>query len=199
MPAIIFRSRFTMVLCVIMWGALAVVMTIVVVTPGGLVHIFIPMGLTAVAAIVWVVLWSPHIRIDDDAVTIANVFREIQIPWAALIDVDTRFSLTLRTPRRAYSATAAPAPGQLSGLGAARAYRSRTIPSGAMIRPGDLPSTDSGQAAELVRDRWHRLRDSGRIEAGKADITPVLISLRISAIVTVFAAVAMLVTSSMLG
>lgn len=193
MPAITFRSRFTMVLCSIAWAGLAVVFAIVIFTPGVFERGLIPLGLLAVAAIVWAVLWSPSVRIADDAVTISNVLREIQIPWAALIHVDTKFALTLHTPGHAYTATAAPAPGQLTGLNASRSQRSRAGSSGSMVRPGDLPSTDSGQAAELVRERWTRLRDSGAIEAGVADSTIVRIRPRIATIATIVAAVATII------
>ena len=193
MPAITFRSRFTMVLCIIAWAGLAVVLAVVVATPGVVERGLIPLGLVAVAAIIWAVLWSPFVRVSDDAVTIANVLREIEIPWAALIHVDTKFSLTLTTPGRTYSATAAPAPGQLSGLNASRSQRTRTGGAGTSVRPGDLPSTDSGQAAELVRERWKRLRDSGAIEAGIADSVPVSIRPRIVQIATITAATVVLI------
>ena len=199
MPAITFRSRFTIVLCMVSWASLAVVMIIVLITPGGLERGLIPLGLLAVAAIVWAVLWSPYVRVDDDAVTVANIFREIRIPWPALIEVDTRFSLTLRTPHRVVSATAAPAPGRQTGLGAARIHRSRTNSTGSLIRPGDLPSSDSGQAAELVRERWHRLRDSGRIQAGVAHSTPVHVRLRGRAIAAVGIATLVLIVGAILG
>lgn len=182
-----------MVLCIIAWAGLAVVLAIVVATPGVVERGLIPLGLVAVAALIWAVLWSPYVRVSDDAVTIVNVLREIEIPWAALIHVDTKFSLTLTTPGRTYSATAAPAPGQLSGLNASRSQRSRAGGSGAKVRPGDLPSTDSGQAAELVRERWNRLRDSGSIEAGIADSVPVRIRPRIVQIATIAAATVVLV------
>jgi hypothetical protein len=38
-------------------------------------------------------------------------------------------------------------------------------------------TSESGEAAFLVRSRWERLRKAGRIEAGLADETPVTISI----------------------
>ena len=42
------------------------------------------------------------------------------------------------------------------------------------MRPGDLPNTDSGVAAHLVRSRWDQLVAEERVELGVADETPVL-------------------------
>ena len=194
-----FRSTFNKVLCIVAWAALAVVLVVVLVTPGALERPFIPLGLVAVAAIVWALLWSPHLRVDDDAVTIANVLREIRVPWAALIEVDTKYSLTLRVPGKLYSATAAPAPGQVVGLRASRAHRGRAASRGDLVRPGDLASTDSGQAANLVRSRWDRLREAGAIETGVAATTPVGIRPRTAQIATVVAAVAVLIAGILLS
>ena len=195
MPPIAFRSRFTMVLCVVAWAALAVVLGIVVATPGDFERGGVALGMAALAALVWAVLWSPRVVVDDTEVTIENVVSTVRIPWAALIQVETRYSLTLHTPGRVFSATAAPAPGQLSGLNAARSERRRGQGAGSLIRPGDLASTDSGRAADLVRSRWERLRDSGAIEAGVADATEVQVHPRVTTIVTIVLAVAALVAS----
>ena len=192
-----FRSTFNKVLCIVAWAALAIVLVVVLVTPGALQRPFIPLGLAAVAAIIWAVLWSPHVRVDDDAVSIANVLREIRVPWAALIEIDTKYSLTLRVPGRLFSATAAPAPGQIVGLRASRSHRGRGAGRGDLVRPGDLASTDSGHAAELVRERWDRLREAGAIETGVADTTPVGIRPRLAEIATIVVAVAVLVTGAL--
>lgn len=192
--SVTFRSTFNKVLCIVAWAALAAVLVVVLVTPGALERPLIPLGLAAVAAIVWAVLWSPHLRVDDEAVTIANVLREIRVPWAALIEVDTKFSLTLRVPGKLFSATAAPAPGQVVGLRASRSHRGRDASRGDLVRPGDLASTDSGRAAELVRERWDRLREAGAIETGVAATTPVGIRPRFAQIATVVLAVGVLLT-----
>jgi hypothetical protein len=43
-------------------------------------------------------------------------------------------------------------------------------------RPGDLPGTESGDAAYLVRSRWTALRDAGRLEVGAAETTKVTVA-----------------------
>ena len=46
------------------------------------------------------------------------------------------------------------------------------------MRPGDLKTTDSGQAARLVRARWQDLVESGALAAGDAATTAVKVTYR---------------------
>ena len=175
---------FNRVLSIVAWAATAVAFASVALTPGALPGLFgIPLGAVGVAILVWLLLWAPYLRVDDEGVRVANIFLEYTVPWAALIHVDTQYSLTLHTPARRIRVTAAPAPGQLAAFRATRAEKARLgrLTSGD-IRPGDLPGTDSGTAAELVRGRWERLRDSGRVEAGAADRTRVITRVRAASI-----------------
>jgi hypothetical protein len=52
------------------------------------------------------------------------------------------------------------------------------------VRPGDLKTTDSGQAARLVRSRWEELVEAGTLDAGNADTTAVSVTFRWTAIAT---------------
>ena len=40
----------------------------------------------------------PSVVVHDGGITLENPFRSIEVPWAALVNVDTRFALTLVTP-----------------------------------------------------------------------------------------------------
>lgn len=170
----VFRSRFNLAGAIILWALCGVASVAVALgTAGGAAAGYLaPIVLVAFGT--WMVLWRPAVRVSDDAVRLVNVTRTIEIPWPALIQVDTRFALTLRTPHGRFTASAAPAPGRLN----ISRGRSDTIPGRSAFdgpaRTGDLPSTDSGAAAWLVRDRWNRLAEAGRIELGVADTTPVV-------------------------
>lgn len=194
MPPVIFRSTFNRVLSVVAWLALAALAVGTVATPGALAAApGIVLGAAGGAVLVWAVLWAPSVAVDDDGVVVANVLLEHRVPWEALIHVDTRYALVLHTPGRRISATAAPAPGALGAVRAARAHRRSQEQTDAGTRPGDLPGTDSGRAAGLVRRRWTQLRDSGRVEAGLADDTPVITRARTLSIAAVVAGVAALI------
>ena len=165
-----FHSRFNQVLAIVVWlfscGAVAAVLASDIRRTGE----YLPL-IALVALLAWAGLWRPSVRVGEDAVTIVNTFSTVTVPWAALIQVETRYALTLVTPNGRYSATAAPAPGRLATALSRRDLSragSRVAADGS-IRPGDLPNTDSGAAAILVRERWERLVAEERVELGVAD------------------------------
>lgn len=182
-----FRSMFNRVLSIVAWALLAAVAAGVLLTPGALPALVATLlGAAGSAVLVWAVLWSPRITVDDNGVRVVNVLAEHILPWEALIHLDTQYSLTLHTPHRRVRATAAPAPGQLVSFRATRAQKKRLDrPRGEDIRPGDLPGTDSGRASEMVRDRWEARREAGLIEAGIADQMRVTSRIRPAASVAV--------------
>ncbi len=172
----VFVSRFNRVLAIVIWaacGALGVGLLLTV--HDRRLAYLLPCALFAFIA--WAMLWRPLFELDREGLTVRNVTRTIEIPWAALIHVDTKYALTLYTPGHRYPVWSAPAPGTASTLRATRNETKGRIgrPSveDSVRRPGDLLSTESGQAAEVVRRRWAQLRDAGVLEPGRADETPV--------------------------
>jgi hypothetical protein len=139
-----------------------------------------PLLLTAYLG--WVLFWRPSVVVEEAGVRLENPFRSIAVPWAALVQVDTRYALTLITPARSYGAWAAPAPGIWGGRNARpedlQGLPGSTYGPGRSVRPGDLKSTDSGQAAQLVRARWQQMVESGALDAGAAADTPVAVRVR---------------------
>ena len=124
---------------------------------------------------VWEVLWRPDLRVSDTAVTIRNPLRTIVVPWAALVHVDTKFALTLYTPGHKFAVYCAPAPGR-SLTSAGRRKTTDPVPYvNGSPRPGDLPGSESGEAAQLVRARWDLLQKTGRVDGGLAAQTPVAV------------------------
>ncbi|WP_426996467.1 PH domain-containing protein [Pseudarthrobacter sp. N5] len=133
-----------------------------------------------IAFLGWIVFWRPAVVVNDTGVVLENPFRSIAVPWAALVDVDTRYALTLVTPGKSYASWAAPAPGIWGGRNARpedlQGLPGTTYGPGQSVRPGDLRNTDSGQAARLVRSRWQELIEDGMLDAGSAETTPVTAS-----------------------
>lgn len=126
----------------------------------------------------WLAFWHPRVEVSDDEVTLVNPLRTIHVPWAALINVETQYSLTLVTPGGSYRAWAAPGPGRHAVVTAgndelAGVSRMARDSRGA-VAIGDLPSAPSGRVAALVRRRWEHLVESEQLAAGVADDTPVL-------------------------
>jgi len=140
--------------------------------------------LLAVGAAVYALLWRPCVRIDAGGVVLCNVLRDVRVPWAALEEVDTRYTLTLHTAAGAYQSWAAPAPGRPSpvprGWTQSAAGRTAGGPAGdegarlpdARWQPGGVApdrssralGADSGAAAFMVEQGWARWRE-GRAAA----------------------------------
>lgn len=173
-----FVSRFNRVVAVVCWVLDAFVVATVVVGTGADRALAVVPG-AAVAWFAWLALWRPNVQVDRERVRVVNVLRTIDIPWPALIQVDTRYALTLYTPGRRFTAWAAPAPGRTGTSIARRAERGGRVgeaprPDGT-ARPGDLLASESGQAAAMVRDMWQQLREDGTLSLGMADTTPVAV------------------------
>ncbi|WP_308465400.1 PH domain-containing protein [Rathayibacter soli] len=172
----VFISRFNRVLAIVIWALAAMLVTTTLITGGASRVLAIVPGVFF-SLFAWTALWRPYVRVSDAGVRIRNVLRTIDVPWTALIQVDTRYALTLYTPGHQYAAWAAPAPGRTGTSMARRAEqhgRVDAVPTvGGRVRPGDLLASESGQAAQIVRDHWAMLRDSGAIEAGIAEKTRV--------------------------
>lgn len=131
----------------------------------------------ALGLLAWLVFWHPRVDVTGDGVTLVNPLRTVTVPWAALINVETQYSLTLVTPTGRYRAWAAPGPGrhhvitagneELSGV--SRLARD----SRGAVAIGDLPSAPSGHVAGMVRRRWEQLAENEQLPIGVADDTPV--------------------------
>ena len=174
----VFVSRFNRVLAVLIWAAAAalIVGLLVSVHDARLLYV-VPCALFAFIG--WAMLWRPRLTVADEGIEVVNVTRTIRIPWQALIHVDTKYALTLYTPGRKFPVWSAPAPGTARTLRATRQETAGRVGkpkvADSVRRPGDLLSTESGAAAEVVRRRWAALQQSGAIDSGLGDETPVSI------------------------
>jgi len=144
---------------------------------------YIPVVALVVTA-VWAAYYWPAVTVSPFGVTIRNVTRTIELPWPSIQSIETKFALTLHTAYGNYSAWAAPAPGraEVARMGNSKIYRSEAagIPQsqivGGAVRAGDLPGSNSGRAAMLVRSRWEELQQAGfldnaRLESAKPKVT----------------------------
>lgn len=131
--------------------------------------------LALLAFAMWAAYWRPSVRIDDDAVTIENVFRTLRVPYTRIDRIDTRFALTVFTSRGRIAAWAAPAPGRHRLMTISRDQGEHLPESSYVagtIRPGDLVGSDSGAAAYIVRRRWEQLRDADLLDgSGQIDVS----------------------------
>ena len=123
--------------------------------------------LALVTGTCWALFWRPEVAVDDGGVQLVNPLRTVDLPWPAIHAVDTKWALTLDTAYGRFTGWAAPAPGIKEAVRATKQDASQ-LPDGAAsqagIRPGDLPSSQSGSAAINIRERWEQLRDAGHLD-----------------------------------
>jgi hypothetical protein len=113
--------------------------------------------LVAVAAVV--VFWIPRLELDPAQLRVVNPLRTHEVSWAAIRDIDTRWSLTLDTARGRITAGAAPSPGPFSQVGRAR----RNLLSLSLS-----PRREQGgaeQSRSLVVRQWSSYREQGLLGA----------------------------------
>ena len=166
-------SRFNRTMAIVLWAAAAGAVILALWT-GDRTLLWVYPGAVLVAVFCWTALWRPYVEVSDAGVRVQNVTHRIDIPWEALVHVDTRRALTLHTANGQYTAWSAPAPGFMSAMMASRREANReSRASGAAAGHGDLIGTDSGNAALIIRENWRRRLDAGQIEIGVAEATAV--------------------------
>jgi hypothetical protein len=106
----------------------------------------------------WLTYWAPSLEVTPDVIIVKNPFRTVRINLAAVTRIDTRFALSLFIEKVRVVAWAAPAPGRHLVAKTSRAELSylpeTTYGVGGTVGLGDLPNSDSGAAAYLVRTNW---------------------------------------------
>lgn len=168
-----FRPRGPRVLAVVLMVLAG--MGAVAILASGSLHFWpacLPMVLAGYAA--WLMFWLPRVDVHDEGVTLVNPLQTLVVPWSAIILVDTKYSMTLVTPKRRYSAWAAPAPGVVSALRDARRSAKAETRDGSgarykSVRPGDQRSSDSGVVADVVRRRLERMAEAGSLDVEATD------------------------------
>ena len=165
------RPRFGQVLTVLVWCVCAAALVTIVVT--GRWADLGRYGVLAllVAYVMWLMFWSPSVTISLAGVEVRNLLRVHAVSWPAIQNVDTKYALTLITPKRKVVAWAAPAPSRYATMRATRSDASGLPESTFMlgsIRPSDIPSSDSGLAALYVRRYWEELQGAGHLDSASA-------------------------------
>ncbi|WP_421083887.1 PH domain-containing protein [Rothia nasimurium] len=133
-------------------------------------------GVVFLGYAVWYVLGRPHVVVDRHDVRVVNPFVTHTVNYAALIDISTRYHLTLVTPTRGYQAFGIPAGGMVASLNAHKQdlknLPSITFGEGGSMRTSDLPNSSAGAAALVLRGYWQELVEDGALD----QVQPVQIS-----------------------
>jgi hypothetical protein len=157
-----------------------------------------PLGL--VGFVTWALFWRPAIHVDDAGVRVRNVFRTIDVAWPEIVRIDTKYALTFDTVHGSVTAWAAPAPGRHSIYSATK-QDGGNLPESTYIngtvRPGDLITSDSGQAAFVIRSRWEALRDAGHLDSSASEYSKLRTTWHVRTLVALAALIAASVLSAL--
>jgi hypothetical protein len=165
----VFRSTFGRGLTVAI-GVICGITAIAIAVGGNLADFlgFFPwLGLLAGGC--WAAFWRPRVEVTDGGVRIVNVTRTIDVPWPAISGIETRWALTLVTAYGKFTAWAAPAPGRAAMRKATRVDPNQLLGRAAGAHAsGATPEVAigaAGEAAEIVREHWERLRAAGHLDS----------------------------------
>lgn len=178
---VVLRPRFGLILCILVWAIVAVcIVSLIALGDAGTALRYTPAFLLAAFGC-WLLFWMPAVGVDAAGVTLVNLARTVRITWPAIIDVDTKYSLTIRTRDAKFTAWAAPGPSRITTYRAAKSdvahLPDSTYGAGGSVRIGDIPSSDSGLAALNIRRYWDELRRDGQLDAATIDGTGVVTTL----------------------
>ncbi len=126
----------------------------------------------ALAGLGYALYWRPRMEIHGFGVRIINPLRTVDIPWAQIIDVRTRFTVTVVTETGSHSCFALPAAGPGSALRSGTQGVTQAHPlarADGSVRTGDLAGTRSGAAANDIRTLWQRKIDTGELDVFTRD------------------------------
>jgi len=119
-------------------------------------------GAVLLAYLGWLTYWAPNLELVENLVILRNPFRTIRLNLAAVTSIETKFALSLYVQQARFVAWAAPAPGRHLVARTARSEL-KHLPETSFgvagtLGLGDLPNSDSGDAAYLIRNNWQQVR-----------------------------------------
>ncbi|MGV8858764.1 PH domain-containing protein [Rhodoglobus sp.] len=196
-PNFTLHSRFGRVLSIVVFVACAAALIVTAAQGRWLDALQVLPVFGFVSLLTWAMFWRPAVLVTAAGVTLRNVLRTVDVAWPEIRRIDTKYALALETVHGTVTAWAAPAPGRHSVFSAVRQDGANLPESSYLagtVRPGDLITSDSGQAAHIIRTHWEQLRDGGHLDAATSEFT----KLRVTWHFRTIAAVAALIVAVLL-
>ena len=104
------HSRFNRIMAIIVWAVAALVAGLALWGSDPRLTWVYPAAALA-AFLGWAALWRPSVGVSEAGIAIRNVSHRVDIPWEALIHLDTQACADAAHARPAFTAWSAPAPG----------------------------------------------------------------------------------------
>ena len=134
----------------------------------------------AVIASVYTFLLHPKVTFYDEGLVITNPLEKITIGWRDVIDLDSRWALTLATENFTVSAWAATAPGRHHARNIhVSDIKGMDVEMGGSMRSNESPRSDSGASIYRARVRISRFKNNPGAQSLESkrerEFTPLLI------------------------
>ena len=184
----VFSSRFGKGITLLVWVVLSLALVQVIVELGFWGASRSLPAAALISYLCWLVFYRPRVEFESDLVRLINIFQSVEIPFAAIKRVDTRWALEIHTDSGKHVAWGAPAPGRHTALFASKDQGEHLPESSYVIgtvRPGDLINTDSGAAAAYLRRELEKVEFEGgevRKSVNKTSILVLVILVLLTAI-----------------
>ena len=142
----------------------------------------------AVIACVYTFVLRPKVTFYDEGLVITNPLEKITIGWADVIDLDSRWALTLATKDFTVSAWAATAPGRYHARNIhVNDIRGLDVDLGGSMRSNESPRSDSGASIYRARVRIAKLRNNPKSISLESKREREIASLAVGAILVIAA------------
>ena len=142
----------------------------------------------AVIACVYTFVLRPKVTFYDEGVVITNPLEKITIGWADVIDLDSRWALTLATKDFTVSAWAATAPGRYHARNIhVNDIRGLDVDLGGSMRSNESPRSDSGASIYRARVRIAKFRNNPKSISLESKREREIASLAVGAILVIAA------------
>lgn len=103
----------------------------------------------------------PRVIYFDEGITIVNPIRSHTVGWDLVESIEAQYAMGILVNGHIISAWAAPAPGRYHSRSVhASEVKGMKIGYGGLIRPGESPRSDSGQASYIAKLRWEAFKES---------------------------------------
>lgn len=163
----VFRPRSAIV-AVVCGGLIAIAWAWFAVHDGGWLALARELpGIVLAGTVVYAVLIRPSVEVSSACVALRNVVTDVDVPWGALAEVQTRYALTLVTADgRRFTAWAAPASGRHTDARLTRG-EVRVLGWGAdeELPPSSASTAShSGAVAAWVRRDWRRALEDSTVD-----------------------------------
>ena len=163
------RLLYAALLVVGLWWAAAVV------ADGG-ASALLPAGpfVLALAVLGWSAFWRSAVVVDDHAVRLLNVVRDVEVAWPALDGVSTRWALTLHAGDRQHRSWSATTRNRAATRARVRSAVAHSVRDPWLPPPSSTPGSggllaDAADARALVEGRWERWKVSAQAATQRPD------------------------------